>query len=930
MGLAKGEGKKTTGRINMATATQVYPVATQARQEPTEFDHLLLRDGTAALVHVARPLDEEALLALFCRLSPGSRWHRFFSASFPPAKLIASHCDDSNPGSSLTLLVTRTDQGGSRVIAAGSYQAKDKATAEVALAVEDAFQGKGLGTLLLERLALLAVGHGFTRFWATTHADNRAMLEVFRNSGFLVRETPEGTETEVDLSLAPSETGLARLETRHRVATVASLRPFFHPKTVAVVGASRDRRSVGGLLLDALVGGGFQGRVFPVNPKASQLAGLPVYPSVRALPEPPDLAVVAVPRDVVPCVLDDCAARGVRALLVISAGFAEAGPTGRQLQQELVDRARGYGMRLIGPNCLGLVSTDPAIRLNASFAPGFPPPGPVAMSSESGALGLAILAAAARLGLGISSIVSVGNRADVSSNDLLEYWEGDGNTQVILLYLESCGNPRRFARIARRVCRRKPVVAVKAGRTRAGRRAAGSHTAALAASDVAIDALFHQTGVIRAETLEEMFDLAAALSNQALPAGRRLGIVTNAGGPAILCADAAEAAGLSVPTLSQAVRDRLAAFLPAAASLGNPVDLIASATAEQFRRAVATVLTSGEVDALVVIYVSVDPAMAQEIARAIGDGVAASRTPSVPPRPVLACLMPEKDTRSLSVSPGESIPCYAFPEAAARVLGRLACYAEWRRQPPGTAPALPDADPAAARALCRKALAQRGAGWLTTEETRAVLWAMRLPVVPGGVARTADEAAAVAHGLGFPVAVKLASHRLVHKTEIGGVRLNVPDEAGVRQAFAAIHDRLAADHNLDAMEGVLIQPMVRGGTEVMAGVTHDPLFGPLVAFGLGGIHVEILGDVCFRVTPLTERDAGEMVRAVRGYRLFQGYRGHPPADIPAIEDLLLRVGRLVEDVPEIGELDLNPVFVLPPGQGCRILDARLRVEPSQE
>jgi acetyl coenzyme A synthetase (ADP forming)-like protein len=903
------------------------PAAPAPILDAPETDPPVLRDGTVARVHLAGPEDQDALRALFRRLSPVSRWHRFFSMSVPSAKLIAALCDNSDPGSSATLLVTRTHEGEPRVIAAGSYLAKGPATAEVAFAVEDAFQGKGLGTLLLERLALLAVRHGFTRFWATTHADNRAMLDVFRESGFAVREKPGGTEVEVDLSLAPSEAGLARLETRHRVATVASLRPFFHPQSVAVVGASRDRRGVGRLLLDALVAGGFTGRVYAVNPRASELAGLPAYPSVRALPEPPDLAVMVVPAQAVPGAVDDCAARGVRALLVISAGFAEVGPAGRRLQRELVDRARGYGMRLIGPNCLGLVATDPRVRLNASFAPVFPPRGPVAMSSESGALGLAILAAAARLGLGISGFVSVGNRADVSSNDLLEYWEGDEGTRVILLYLESFGNPRRFARIARQVCRRKPVVAVKAGRTRAGRRAAGSHTAALAASDVAIDALFHQTGVLRAETLEEMFDLAAALGSQPLPAGRRLAVVTNAGGPAILCADAAEAAGLVVPPLSQGSQARLATFLPAAASLGNPVDLIASATPEQFRRAVETVLASGEVDALVVIYVSVDPAVAKDVTRAIGDGVAASRTPGAPPRPVLACLMPEQDARSLPVSEGESVPCYAFPEAAARVLGRLAAYAAWRRQPPGTVPAFPDADPGAARALCRKALAERGPGWLTTEETRAVLQAMRLPVAPGGVARTAEEAAAVARALGSPVAVKLASHRLVHKTEIGGVRLDLADEAAVRQAFEAIHDRLAADQNLDAMEGVLVQPMVRGGTELMVGVTHDPLFGPLAAFGLGGIHVEILGDVCFRVTPLTDRDAAEMVRAVRGYRLLEGYRGHPPADVPAVEEVLLRVGRLVEEVPEVSELDLNPVFALPPGQGCRIVDARLRVEP---
>jgi acetyl coenzyme A synthetase (ADP forming)-like protein len=720
----------------------------------------------------------------------------------------------------------------------------------------------------------------------------------------------------------------ASTEARGQAARVASLRPFFRPRSVAVIGASRDPAGVGHRLLRALLAGPFPGVVYPVNPRAAEVAGLRAYPSAREMPGAADLAVIAVPRDAVPGVVDDCAARGVPALVVITAGFAEVGAEGRRLQQRLAEKVRAAGMRLIGPNCLGLLVTDPAVRLNATFVPVSPPPGRVAVSSESGGLGLAILAEAGRLGLGVSACVSVGNRADVSSNDLLEYWEQDGGTDVVLLYLESFGNPRRFARIARRVGRRKPVVAVKAGRTQAGRRAAGSHTAALAARDVAVDALFHQTGVLRAETLAEMFDLAAALGAQPLPAGRRVGVVTNAGGPAILCADACEAAGLRLPELSAALKARLAAFLPAAASLGNPVDMIASATPEQFARTVEVVLGSAEVDALVVIHVATGVAD-EAIQRAIGEGVAAARRGAGAGKPVLACRMPEAGARGLPVSDTEHIPCYAFPEQAARVLGKLAAHAEWRARPPGRVPHFADFRATAARKVCRRALSERGPGWLTTEETLAVLRAAGLPVGPGGVARTADAAAALARSLGFPVAVKLASHKIVHKSEVGGVRLNLADEAQVRAAFDDIREHLARDGRLDAFDGVLVQPMVAGGVEVMVGVTHDPLFGPLLAFGLGGIHVEILGDVCFRVTPVTDRDAGEMVRSIRGYRLLEGYRGHPPADVPAVEEVLLRVGRLVEDVHEIAEVDLNPVFALPPGAGCRVGDARLYVRPAR-
>jgi len=897
-------------------------------QEPAESGALILRDGTTALIRVARPDDRSALQAFVDRLSPEAKRHRFFSETTPPAEVIESLCDSSDPRSKLTLIVTRVWQGAPRIIAAGSYFAKDNTTAEVAMAVDEAFHGKGLGTLLLERLALLAIRHGFVRLWAVTHADNVAMREVFRESGYEARESYDGSNIEVELSVAPTEASVTRAEVRDRIATTASLCPLFRPRAVAVIGASRDPASIGYRLVQSLVGSRFRGPVYPVNPNAAEIAGLRAYPSARALPEPVDLAIVAVPRDAVLSVADECASRGVRALVVITAGFAEVGAEGRALQQRLVEKIRQQGMRMIGPNCFGLVNADPSVRLNATFGSVFPPPGHVAMSSQSGALGLAILAAAHRLQIGISTFVSVGNKADVSSNDLLQYWEEDPATDVILLYLESFGNPRRFARIARRVTRRKPIIAVKAGRTQAGGRAAGSHTAALAASDVAVEALFRQTGVIRAETLEEMFVLAAGLAHQPLPAGRRVAIVTNAGGPAILCTDACEAGGLMVPELSDGTKARLASFLPAAAAVKNPVDLIASASPEQYRQGIETILDADEVDALIILYISISAVDTAPIAEGILAGVTAGRAAGGTGKPVLVCWMAEGDRDRSFTLKSETIPTYPLPEMPARVLSRAAAYAEWRSRPLGVIPDFADLALPLAREICAKALAQRGAGWLTAEETRHVLNAFGLPLPPGGVARTEEDAAALAQRVGFPVAVKLASHRLVHKTEIGGVRLSIKDSPEVRQAFREIRDRLAQDHNLDAMDGVLIQRMITGGVEVMVGVTHDPLFGPLIAFGLGGIHVEILGDVRFRVAPLTDRDAADMVREIKGYRLLEGYRGHAAADVVAIEELLLRVSRLVEDIPEITEVDLNPIFALPPGQGCQIVDARIRVASS--
>jgi acetyl coenzyme A synthetase (ADP forming)-like protein len=911
-------------------------------QDAADSGRLILRDGSTATLRVGCSEDRPALRAFFQQLPTEARWRRFFSLALPSPELLDSLCDGSDPEKALTLLVLRSTgpltlpcppedggQGrvrGERIIATGSYQRVKDQTAEIAFAVNDAFRGKGLGTLLLERLAVLAARHGFVRFWAVTHADNLAMSEVFRESGFQIKEKLEGGYLEFQLSVAPTEASVERSEMRDRIATAASLRPFFVPASVAVIGVSRNPLNLGRRIFQALLENRFQGPVYPVNPQAAEIDGRRVYAAVADLPEPVDLAVIAVPRDRVLTTIDDCARRGVRAVVVISAGFAEADTAGRELQKQVLDKVRGYGLRMIGPNCMGLLNTDPRVCLNASFSPVFPPHGSVAMSSQSGALGLAILAAARRLNLGLSTFVSVGNKADVSSNDLIQYWEDDPQTEVILLYLESFGNPRRFARLARRVSRRKPIVAVKAGRTTAGSRAAGSHTAALAASDVSVEALFHHTGVLRAETLEEMFDLAAALGSQPLPPGRRVAVVTNAGGPGILCADACEANGLQVPELTGSTRSKLAAFLPAAAGLGNPVDMIASAGPEDYTRTIEAVLAAAEIDALIVIYIPLGLAETATMARAVLDGVARGRAAGGSGKPVLACLMAEEGIETQLVQENERIPTYAFPEAAARALGKAAVYREWRSQPLGMTPDYEDMDFAGAREICRQALAQRGPGWLSTDETRRLLTCARLPVAAGGVARTGDEAVQLARELAGPVAVKLASHQLVHKTEIGGIRLNLRDAQAVRRAFDEIRDRLTRNNQLDAMEGVLVQPMIADGVEVMVGVTEDAMFGPLIAFGLGGIHVEILADVCFRVTPLTDRDAREMVRSIRGYRLLEGYRGHAPADVEAIEEVLLRISRLVDEIPEISELDLNPIFALAPGKGCSIVDARIRVQ----
>ncbi len=882
---------------------------------------LILRDGSTARVRPSLPADAAAMAAFVARAGGPQGGVVPGPGRAGEALAWEELLDSSDPGRRLTLLAIRSVEGEDRVVGAAGYRALAPDEAEVALGVEQAFRGKGLATRLVERLALAAAGHGLRRLVA--HGEGTGeLLDVLRRSGLSLGEPDAAGRVPVDLGVPPDDEARRRSELQDRLATCASLRPFFHPRAVCVIGASRDETSLGFRTLHGLVLHRFQGPVYAVNPQATSIGAIPAYPSVRALPGPVDLAVVLVPKERVLAAALDCAAAGIRALVVISAGFAETGPEGRARQDALLERVRAHGMRMVGPNCMGLLNADPRVRLSATFAPVLPPAGNVGMSSQSGALGLAILATAEALGIGLSTFVSVGNKADVSGNDLLQYWEEDERTDVILLYLESFGNPRRFARIARRVARKKPIVAVKSGRSGAGKRAAGSHTAALAESDVAVEALFRQTGMLRADTLEEMFDLALFLCSQPLPRGRRVALLTNAGGPAILCADACEGRGLSIAELSGPVREALAAFLPEEASTRNPVDMIASAGPEEYGRAAALLLAADEVDALIVIYAPIDAAQVGPTE----DALHAALERAGRAKPVVTCLMGEGG-RGQARGLRRGLPSYAFPEGAARALGRATEYAAWRARPEGVLPALEGCDAAGARAVCRAILAERGSSWLRPHEVRDVLGRCGLPLLAERQAARVEEALAAAEALGYPVVLKLVLEGLLHKSDVGGVLLDLRDAGDVRAAFEALRARSAG---AGRFEGVLVQPMLQGGVETFVGATEDPVFGALVAFGLGGIHVEVLGDVVFRVAPLTDVDAAEMVGGIRGRKLLEGARGRPPADEDAIRDVLLRVSHLVSEVPEIHELDVNPLVALPPGQGCRVLDARIRLrEPAE-
>jgi acetate---CoA ligase (ADP-forming) len=702
-----------------------------------------------------------------------------------------------------------------------------------------------------------------------------------------------------------------------------ALEPLLRPRSVAVIGASRRRDSIGGAILHNLIEQGFQGPVYPVNPNATHVQSIAAYPSVTAIPGPVDLAIIVIPADHVLEAALACGEKGVKALVVISAGFRETGEEGLKRELALLEVVRRHGMRLVGPNCLGILNTDPKVSLNATFAPVSAVPGRVGFSSQSGALGLAILDYARKLNLGISQFVSVGNKADVSGNDLIEFWEKDPGTDLILLYLESFGNPAKFTQLARRVARTKPIIAVKSGRTPGGSRAATSHTGALAGSDAAVNALFHQSGVIRTDTIEELFDTAMLLASQPIPSGPNVAILTNAGGPGIMATDACESAGLALAKLETKTVKGLKTFLPAEASVKNPVDMIASADAPSYERSLRLLVQDKNVDAVIVIFVPPLVTGAEDVAHAILAGASGSK------KPVLSCFMGSHGVpESLRSLQEGHIPSYAFPESAAQTLARAVSYGIWRNKPAGKTPAITGVNTERAREVITRALDGGKPGqsrWMKPDAIEELLRAYGIRTSGGRAALNRGEAASAAKSVGFPVAMKVRSPEVLHKTEVQGVRLDLASEEEAARAFDQIKAALVRANPSARFEGVTVERMVRGGIETIVGMTRDPLFGPVVLFGLGGVTAELLRDVSLRVAPLTDRDAEEMVREIRGFPLLEGFRGAPPANVPSLVDLLHRVSRLATDLEEIAELDLNPVVALPGEAPCVALDARVRL-----
>jgi acyl-CoA synthetase (NDP forming)/RimJ/RimL family protein N-acetyltransferase len=878
----------------------------------------LLADGSTVEIRHAKPEDAADVRQMHAELSPANSYFRFFSYS-PQAPEREAQRLCRPEGADHAALLARLD---GKLVGVASYEPTGRpGAAEIAFAVSDEMHGRGVATLLLEHLVSIARQRRLTAFAAETLPDNLAMQRVFADAGLPVERHFADGVIELVMPLPGHDGGqldhyLDAVAGRASRAEVASLRHLLMPQSVAVIGAGRRRGSVGREILHNIVAGGFPGPVYAVNPRGHSMEGLTCLASTTDLPTGIDLAVIAVPPADVPSVAADCGLRGVHALVVITASLGGGGA-------DLLAICRRHGMRLVGPNCFGVASTS--AHLNATFAAGTPAPGIAGLVMQSGGVGIALLEHLRRLGIGVSSFASVGDKYDVSSNDLLTWWEQDEQTKLAVLYVESFGNPRGFARTARRVGRKLPVLTVIGGRSAAGQRAAASHTAASATPLVTQEALFGQAGIIATHSLGELIEAAAFLSCQPLPDGRRVAIVSNAGGAGVLAADACGDAGLSVATLTTATQRRLTKLLPAGAAVAGPVDASAAVSVKAFRACLELVAADDCVDAVLAIGVPT----------AVADLSAAVLTAQLD-KPLAAALLDQAAAVSLlparaSLSGGETsgdraagvrIPVYSYPESAASALAHAVRYREWRDAQRGQVPDLGDIDVADARTLVSAFLmANADGGWLAEPDAAALLASYRIPMVTTRTATSLDDALAAAAELGGHVVLKAEVAGLVHKTDAGAVKLDLRTDAEIADAYAGLTGTFGA-----GLRRVLVQPMLAGGVETLVGVVQEPVFGPLVVFGLGGVATEVLGDHTARLAPLTDADALQMIRGVRAAALLFGHRGSPAVDTAALADLLLRVSRLADDLPEVAELDLNPVIARP--DGVHVVDVRIRIAPA--
>ncbi|MBN1374784.1 MAG: GNAT family N-acetyltransferase [Dehalococcoidia bacterium] len=890
-----------------------------------------LKDGSSLHLRPIQMYDEEKLLALFSRMSKQTIYLRFHHVLTHMSKEEARRFCTVDYVNTFALVATLGEESEERIIAVGRYARQPGAEiAQIAFEVEDKYQGLGIGTHLLDQLAYIARDKGITSFEAEVLAENKDMMNVLINSGFTMNRQIEGSIYIGILDLSPTEIVEQKSFEREKITSIASLRAFLNPTSVAVIGASRSPNTIGNFVFRNLIKQDFKGVVYPVNPNADVIAAIKAYPSILDIPGDIDLAIICVPAETVQQIVEETARKGAKGIVVLSSGFADIGPEGMERQQKLLNTVRSHGMRMLGPNCMGMINTNPAINLNATFSATVPPAGNIAFATQSGALGSAILMYATSLNIGLSTFVSIGNRADISSNELMQYWEDDPDTDVVLLYLESFGNPRKFARIARSITTKKPVVAVTSNPIQDPERIIASQTGAMATDRAATEALYKQAGILRTDTLEDLFDTGSLLANQPLPRGNRVAILTNAGGPAILTAEACRARGLDLPSLSTDTITQLKSFLPPKAITSNPIDTSSEFTIEQYEEALKLLLNDENVDMVIVIFIPPIPRLSDEFAAVIREVAPQYRKQG---KPLVTSFLGLKGTRiELGSKDKGFVPSYTFPESMAGALSRALEFSRRLKRPAGKIPEFADIDKEKADVIINSSIEKSGKSsvWLDADSILGLLECYGIKFVTLKLARSPSEAIAAAREIECPVAVKILSSNIPQRMEVNGVILDCRSEEEVAKAFTEISENMDSIGRQPDMEGVIIQKMVQGGIEVIVGVTEHPAFGPLIMFGLGGVYAELFKDVTFSIHPVTDIDAHDMVRSVKAYQMLEGWRGSKRADIETIEEVILRISAMVENHPQILEMDLNPVKVLPEGEGYLVVDGRILVSTEND
>jgi acetyl coenzyme A synthetase (ADP forming)-like protein len=875
-----------------------------------------LKNGSLIEIKHVTPSDRQRLSAFVSTLSPGSFKQRFFDKFSSADELINSLMPAEKEAAAFIAVREDVVAGHVLLIPEGDDVHR---RARIYVVVADKYAGMGIGTILVQAAVSYASEHGFGEVTASVLPDNTTLLKLIEKLGFPYKLSVNAGIIDIRFSSSNSEESRRIFETMEMVSVRNALSGLFGAKRIAVVGASTKKGTIGWQLLRNIIEGGYTGVVYPVNDKYESVQSMHSYKTVSDCPVDLDVVIIAVPARYVQDVALQSFSKGVRTVVVISSGFAEMGTEeGRRMQDELYSLCLSHGVRLVGPNCMGFLNTDPAVSLNAQFAPLQASAGNIGFFSQSGALGIAVMAEMNNLGLGLSQFISAGNKADISGNDLLEFWEQDERTSVILMYLESFGNPRKFASIAKRVSLAKPIVAVKSGRSRAGSRAALSHTGSIVSgSDITVDTLFRQTGVLRAETLGEMFDIASILTTQPLPKGKGVAIVTNAGGAGILTADACELSGLEVVNFSTDTTEKLRSSLSPLASVRNPVDMSAGALPGDYFNAISTVCQEEKVGSVIVIFVPPINVSAKDVSERILAAADANME-----KTIVSVFIASKGVTDILSSDKRRIPSFHFPEEAVNALAKVNEYATWRNSPKGTYPPVPGGKIDQVASVISSALA-KGREWLNLEEIRRLLSSYGIEISEFAECKTPSEAAQAASKFGGRVVLKIISPDVIHKSDVGGVKVNL--DIGEVETEAALM-KSEVESKGKRVAGFLIQPMAEQGTEMFVGVTNDGTFGPVVACGYGGTSVELFKDISVRLPPISDADASAMIRSLKSYPLLTGFRGSTKKDVSALSDLIIRIGSLVRDVPEIFEMDLNPVIVHEEGNGLSIVDARIRIQ----